>query len=197
MALRSDSSQNSDSFEFLRTRRQATHFREWRRSHHSGAQRSSSAFSPSLIDSLTCFACGEQWQKKNNWLVAFGGLSKGRFLVIPAEKARSYQPGSDLVKTLPQCAQRLAKFSEDELIYARDLALWSKRYDVVGNHVDPGIGLDKAPVDVKVVSKQLSKGGGNGRKQVTISQLEPTVFADVQGEVGSLSLCIPIRPECD
>ncbi|GAA5822050.1 hypothetical protein JCM5353_006212 [Sporobolomyces roseus] len=123
------------------------------------------------------------WSKDKHWLVAYGQPTKGKFLVIPSEKAQTYQPGSNLVKNLPQCAQRLAKFSEDELIYARDLSLWSKRFDVVGNHVDPGIGMDKGPVDAKEVSKQVSKGGGGGRKQITISQVEPTVFADVQGEI--------------
>ncbi|GAA5902411.1 uncharacterized protein JCM6883_001400 [Sporobolomyces salmoneus] len=125
------------------------------------------------------------YQKDRKQLTAFGNIRNGPFLVIPSRLAEQYheEPSSiEFVSQLPKCSSRLAKIGEEELAYARDLARWSRRFDVVGNHEEPGRG-DHEPKNVLKTSARLIKGDSTRRELVEIRQLEPDNFYDVQGEI--------------
>ncbi|GAA6006801.1 hypothetical protein JCM11491_003185 [Sporobolomyces phaffii] len=124
------------------------------------------------------------WQKDRDHLTAFGNnLRSGPFLVVPSKLAEEYRSGqaSQLLAKLVKSPNRLANVGEEEFLYARDVALWSKKYDVVGNHVEPV--REEKEVNVLAASAQVMKGGGKTRKQVTISEIQSGDFYDVQGEI--------------
>ncbi|GAA5982176.1 hypothetical protein JCM5350_003482 [Sporobolomyces pararoseus] len=124
------------------------------------------------------------YTKDRNQLTAYSSLTNGRFLIIPAKDALEFTEGTsrELLARLDKCEARLAKVGEEELMYARDVARWSKRFDVVGNHVDPW-GQEVEKKSAAEISRGVTKGVGNRRELVTISQLQPDTFYDVQGEI--------------
>lgn len=133
-----------------------------------------------------------QWQKDRQQLTVFSSLAKGKFLVLPALLASSYNNNDDTTAPsieeflsglpMPVAHPRRAKVGRDELAYAKDVARWSKRFDVVGNHVEPMRGgMEKN--DVAKTSARLARGGGMAKRElVEIRQIEPDKFYDVQGE---------------
>ncbi|GAA5938074.1 uncharacterized protein JCM15063_005457 [Sporobolomyces koalae] len=141
-------------------------------------------------DALPVFENGDilivqniNWQKDRKQFTGFSSLRNGKFVVIPSELATTYCEGqaATFVDKLKRCPQRVATVTEDELLYVRDIAKWSKKHDVVGHHVAPG--EEPKPFNVVETSSRLSKGGTGRRELVEIRQLEPDSFYDVQGEI--------------
>ncbi|GAA6061527.1 hypothetical protein JCM10212_004517 [Sporobolomyces blumeae] len=130
------------------------------------------------------------WSKDHRWFVAY--KNKGQFLVIPPDVASKYDgsvPVEAFVAELERCRNRCARVTSVELKYARDLADWSRKYDLVGNIGSSIAGPSTTTADVDqgmTVAERsagLLKGPGSTRPMVLISQLQPGTFADTRGEI--------------
>lgn len=187
MALRSNSHEISYDAWFLRKKQEPfACFQKWRYLDSSEDQRSFCLHSSLPRSEWSWRSLLTQYTKDRNQLTAYSSLTNGRFLIIPAKDALEFTEGTsrELLARLDKCEARLAKVGEEELMYARDVARWSKRFDVVGNHVDPWV-QEVEKKSAAEISRGVTKGVGNRRELVTISQLQPDTFYDVQGEVSS------------
>ncbi|GAA5885430.1 hypothetical protein JCM16303_005195 [Sporobolomyces ruberrimus] len=127
------------------------------------------------------------YQKDKKHLTAFGNTRNGLFLVIPSSLASTYSPSTHSTYTsqLSPPSIRCAKTSSDEFEYARDLAKWSERFEVVRNHIESGPATSdgSGTSTVEEISKILVKGGYKRRELVEIKDLESDGFFDVQGQI--------------
>lgn len=148
---------------------------------------------------LTLLLRVSQYQKDKKHLTAFGNTRNGLFLVIPSSLASTYSPSTHSTYTsqLSPPSIRCAKTSSDEFEYARDLAKWSERFEVVRNHIESGPATSdgSGTSTVEEISKILVKGGYKRRELVEIKDLESDGFFDVQGQVKTHSLSPSLTSE--
>ncbi|GAA5837721.1 hypothetical protein JCM11251_002305 [Rhodosporidiobolus azoricus] len=116
------------------------------------------------------------WSKDKKWFVAYKG--KGEFRVLPSHLLLS-DPPTPLSAFPPGQLSRSATIGESELDYARDLAKWSRKHDLLrtalGAKEEPGETEGKRPLPPK--RKSL------GRPVMRVEEMEEDTFCDTYGEI--------------
>ncbi|GAA5960863.1 hypothetical protein JCM21900_006612 [Sporobolomyces salmonicolor] len=126
------------------------------------------------------------WSKDRNWFVAY--KDNGFFHILPCDSLLAFEPStstSEFLKPLPHCPCRKADITDTELSYARDLAKWAKKYNLVGN-VKPSIVRTTSQddlFDARKKSAELAKGARTKRPLLRIEEVQAGEFCDVKGEI--------------
>ncbi|GAA5997498.1 uncharacterized protein JCM10292_000891 [Rhodotorula paludigena] len=124
------------------------------------------------------------WNKNNRQFVAYKG--NGQYLILPVDKLLGGEPLSSFARP----SERGTSIGDEELAYARDLARWSTKHDLLGNTlVDLASASGTAApqsLDAKQRSLKYAKGSSGGRKLVTLSEMDAGTFCDFRGEIVKL-----------
>ncbi|GAA5853997.1 hypothetical protein JCM8547_008187 [Rhodosporidiobolus lusitaniae] len=110
---------------------------------------------------------------------------RGFFTILPSSLLLnpSFSPSSPSLPPHP-CPTRAAKLTDSELLYARDLARWSKKHGLVA-HV-----TGKSAEEVREAEEERKRGvvqekkkAGGGRKKLRVEEVQPDEFCDLLGEI--------------
>ncbi|GAA6033519.1 hypothetical protein JCM8097_001435 [Rhodosporidiobolus ruineniae] len=115
------------------------------------------------------------WRKDRTLYSAFGRPDKGQFVVLPSADLLSSAPLSALLSTLKR-PTRAALVGDAELSYARDLARWADKHDLLKHALE-------AMGDLPAVDQTRPVVRSRGRPTQRIEEMQPDQFCDTIGEI--------------
>ncbi|GAA6008967.1 hypothetical protein JCM10207_004044 [Rhodosporidiobolus poonsookiae] len=118
------------------------------------------------------------WKNDNRTFTAYA--NKGLFAVLPS--ATLLAPTPPILSSFTPHSRRAAALTDAELSYARDLAKWARRHDLLGNLVGGGK-ESKEELDAKARSAAVMKGSRGGRQTLRIEDMNADEFCDTTGEI--------------